>query len=994
MRKNILILLLAGAATALQAQNSIVNDNASLLKESKRLYTEGEYTTALTILDKIDTRTMAPAEQQEVELIRAKATYDTSHLEGRALLLQYLADYPETSNRDIVAALIGESYYYDHKFDLANKWFKEADFERMDSKERERAELHYALTMQECGESEMARNMLTSLALTGKAYAEDAQFHLAAIQYHNGDTDQAYKGFKKVEMSDKYYMEVPYYIAGIYVKQERHEDAEQVARAFIADHAKKPQGVAMQQILGAALFGQAEYAEAATHLQAYIDATPADKQQRIAVYQLAICLFETGDMAQAKRYFEKCCNKEDAIAQNSLLHLGIINLEEGNSAAARMAFEQATNMTYDDKVREEAMYNYALCLHQTRYSPFAESVKVFEKFLNEYPSSPHCDKVNSYLVEVYMNTRNYDVALQSINKITSPSPVIYEAKQKVLYRMGVQEFVNGSMDKAIGYFDLAADLAKYNSTTHSDVLYWRGEAYYDKENYATAASNYKNVLALGKNNCDKATYGLAYTYFQRGDMRNAETEFTRFVKIAQESDNELRADAYNRIGDCHFYSRNYAKADEYYNMAASSATGNSDYALYRSALTQGLRKNYKAKVNTLQTLVKEHPGSSYTQQGYYEMGRAYIEMEQEEKAIEAFEKIEALYPQSDLARRAAAEKAMVLNSMGEHDKAIDTYKSIITRYPHSEEAQVAAQDLKALYVEQGNIDEFTAFASKAEGMKKVESSEIDTLTFIAAEKIYGRGDYKEAKSKFESYLAKHPGGAFTIDSHYYLGIINYNNGDGKGALAHFEQVNSHPDNKYSEESLAHAAEIYYGEENWSNAIEAYSLLAAKSSNEEQIKNCRMYILRCAHKQGDSNAVISAASEVIDKGLSPDEQREALYYRGKAELATGNSNAESSLAALAGDTRDIYGAESKYLLAQTMFDQQRYDDCEKEIFDYIDQSTPHAYWLARSFVLLADVYMAQGRNMEAKQYLISLDSNYDADDDIADMIDQRLEKLGE
>ena len=219
MRKNILILLLAGAATALQAQNSIVNDNASLLKESKRLYTEGEYTTALTILDKIDTRAMAPAEQQEVELIRAKATYDTNHLEGRALLLQYLADYPETSYRDIVAALIGESYYYDHKFDLANKWFKEADFERMDRKERERAELHYALTMQECGESEMARNMLASLALTGKAHAEDAQFHLAAINYHNGDTDQAYKGFKQVEMSDKYYMEVPYYIAGIYVKQ-------------------------------------------------------------------------------------------------------------------------------------------------------------------------------------------------------------------------------------------------------------------------------------------------------------------------------------------------------------------------------------------------------------------------------------------------------------------------------------------------------------------------------------------------------------------------------------------------------------------------------------------------------------------------------------------------------------------------------------------------------------------------------------------------------
>lgn len=993
MRKNILILLLAGAATALQAQNNIANDEKSLIDEGKRLYTEGEYTTALTILDKIDTRTMAPALQQEVELIRAKATFGSNHLEGRALLLQYLADYPETSNRDIVAALIGESYYYDHKFDLANKWFKDADFGRLDTKERERAELHYALTMQECGETEMARNMLTSLAVTGKQHAEDAQFHLAAIQYHNGETEQAYKGFKAVEMSDKYYMEVPYYIAGIYVKQGRYEDAEQIARAFIADHGKKQQGAAMQQILGASLFGQGAYADAVGPLQAYISATPADKQQRIAIYQLAASLFETGNKAEAKNLFEKCCNKEDAIAQNSWLHLGIIGLEENNTAAARMAFERAASMQCDDKVREEAMYNYALCLHQTRYSPFAESVKVFEKFLNEYPASPRCDKVNEYLVEVYMNTRNYDVALQSINKIATPSPVIYEAKQKVLYRMGVQEFVNGNMDKAIDYFDQAAALARYNSATHSDVLYWRGESYYNKEDYAAAASNYKSVLSLGEKNSEKAIYGLAYTYFQRGDLGNAEAEFSRFIGLAQE-EKELCADAYNRIADCHFYKRNYSKAEEYYSMAAGSQTAHSDYALYRSAITQGLRKEYGAKVSTLQALVKEFPGSSYAQQGYYEMGRAYIEMNKEKEAIEAFGQIEKLYPQSDLARRAAAEKAMVLNSIGEHAKAIEAYKSIITRYPHSEEAQVAAQDLKALYVEQGNIDAFTDFASKTKGMKRVESSEIDTLTFIAAEKIYGRGATEEAKSKFENYLAKYPEGAFTLDSHYYLGVICYNSGNGNEALTHFEQVNSRPDNKYSEDALARTAEIYFGEEKWDKAMETYKLLAAKSGNQEQINSCRMYILRCAHRLGDNSMVTATAGEVLKTDLSPEEKREAIYYRGKAELATGDSNAEKSFAELAGDTRDIYGAEGKYLLAQIIFSQKRYEDCEKEIFDYIDKSTPHSYWLARSFILLADLYMAQGRDMEAKQYLISLDNNYDGDDDIVDMIDERLEKLGE
>ena len=53
-----------------------------------------------------------------------------------------------------------------------------------------------------------------------------------------------------------------------------------------------------------------------------------------------------------------------------------------------------------------------------------------------------------------------------------------------------------------------------------------------------------------------------------------------------------------------------------------------------------------------------------------------------------------------------------------------------------------------------------------------------------------------------------------------------------------------------------------------------------------------------------------------------------------------------------------------------------------MLNYIEVSTPHTYWLARSFVLLADVYMKLGRNLDAKQYLLSLKQNYQADDDIA------------
>lgn len=81
-----------------------------------------------------------------------------------------------------------------------------------------------------------------------------------------------------------------------------------------------------------------------------------------------------------------------------------------------------------------------------------------------------------------------------------------------------------------------------------------------------------------------------------------------------------------------------------------------------------------------------------------------------------------------------------------------------------------------------------------------------------------------------------------------------------------------------------------------------------------------------------------------------------------------------------------------MLAQWYFDAGETEKAEKEVLDYIEVSTPHAYWLARSFVLLSDIYVKMGRELDARQYLLSLQQNYQADDDIAGMIKSRLAKL--
>ena len=170
------------------------------------------------------------------------------------------------------------------------------------------------------------------------------------------------------------------------------------------------------------------------------------------MYLLGISYYNEGDCDNAVKSLSKTTTEDDEMSQNAFLHLGICYLKMNEKAQARMAFERASLMDYDKTIQEEALYNYALATYELSFSPFNESVKAFEKFLEKYPDSKRTDEVYNYLVSVYLTTNNYEAAYQSIEKIKRPSPKIYEAKQRVLYNMGINSFVAGKYEEAADKF--------------------------------------------------------------------------------------------------------------------------------------------------------------------------------------------------------------------------------------------------------------------------------------------------------------------------------------------------------------------------------------------------------------------------------------------------------------------------------------------------------------------------------------------------------------
>lgn len=976
-----------------------------LYQEGRSLFQQKDYSAAISPLQAYLQRINADGkplpdtgDRQEAEYMLVCAAYELRAPKSAELLRAFLEEYPDTPHANRIHALIASVYFFEGKYDDALAMFNSVLPDLLGAEEREDMTYRLATCHLKTGHVKEAAIWFETLRSTGNKYMPDCNYYLSYIRYTQGRYDEALSGFLPLQDNAKYKTLVPYYIAEIYLAKKKYGEAENVAGNYLSAYPDQAYTAEMYRVLGTAEYHSGKFQEAMKSFGKYLGNDAGTAHRRDALYMSGISCYQCGVYSQVPALLGKVTAENDALSQNAYLHMGLAYLQLADKTKARMAFEQAAAGNADRRIKEQAAYNYALCIHETSYSAFGESVTVFEKFLNEFPDSPHADKVSDYLVEVYMNTRSYDAALKSIERITRPGTPILEAKQKILFQLGTQSFANTRIEQAIGYFDRSVALGQYNPQNKADALYWLGESYYRLNRMQEAARNFNEYLVLNRQRNTEmfalAYYNLAYIAFHRKDYTTAEGSFRNFAQLEKGENPTALADAYNRIGDCLLHARRFDEAKQYYTKAESLGTPAGDYSFYQLALVAGLQKDYNGKVSLLDRLAGKYPNSPYAINALYEKGRSYVQSNNSSRAIDVFRELLSKYPESPVSRKAAAEIGLLYYQNDDYDRAIEAYKHVLTRYPGSEEARLAMRDLKSIYVDANRVDEFAAFAAQMSGEIRFEPSEQDSLTYIAAEKIYMKGETMPAKASFTRYLKSYPNGSFSLNAHYYLCVIGKEQKDDEAVLAHAGKLLEYPDNPYSEEALLMHGEILFNRRQYDQALADYKKLQAKATTAEHRQLGSTGVLRCAALMHEDTEAIHAATALLGEAkLSPELLNEALYCRAKAYLnQKADKKAMDDLKRLAKDTRTLYGAEAKYLVAQQLYNAHEYASAEKEVLNFIDQSTPHAYWLARSFILLSDVYVAMDKKLDARQYLLSLQQNYRADDDIEGMIKERLEKL--
>jgi TolA-binding protein len=600
-----------------------------------------------------------------------------------------------------------------------------------------------------------------------------------------------------------------------------------------------------------------------------------------------------------------------------------------------------------------------------------------------------------------LQVKNYKAALSSLDKIRNKDSRLEEAYQRVAFFRGLELFKNLEIEASIDMFDKSLKYEKYNRSIRARAIYWRGEAWYRLAHYDNAKADYEMFMGIPGSmllsEYNLVRYNLGSALFNLNDYTNALNHLKAFEAGVTNVRPEVLADAKNRIADCYYIETNYPMAISYYDKVIEYGNLDADYAMFQKGFSLGLMNEGKGKVDVLTSLTQKYPSSSYVPNAIFERGRAYLVQEDYKRGEADFNTIISTYQTSPFVPRAIVQLGLLYYNLGENEKAIGQYKKVIGNFKSTPEARYALTGLRNTYVDINDVESYFAYIKTLDGYGDVNMAEKDSLVYTSGENLYITGKYDKATDVFKSYLNEFPNGSFRQNAQYYLAECLKSAGNNDEALKLYIEVSGEPNNQFIEQSLIAASTILFDKEDYTSSLDYYERLEKVAGNDGNRLIALKGQLRSAYQAGDAQKTIIAAGKINNSVNIPEELvREATFMSAKANYSLNNfEEALRDFRKVATEVTSVEGAESKFRVAELLYKKDMTAESEKIISEFIDQKTPHQYWMARMFLLLADISIKKGDTLQARATLQSLKDYYSIDNDgILDEVKAKMDSLNE
>ena len=972
--KGIVFLLLLNWASHLMAQQTVVNTQVQYqLQIATELFEKQKYAAAQRAFETITNNYAINTEEHaEAMYYSAVCSIELFNADAETRMLKFIELYPGSKRIKMGYFSLGNLQYRNRSYKEALAWYDKIESTDLPAGE---VRSEYKFKKGYCyflrNEYAKAKVLFNDIKDVENSYAAPASYYFSHIAYSEGNLETALNGFEKFKPGSPFYPTVPYYISHIYYMQKKYTELIDFALPWM-DSANVKRAPELARLVGDAYFRKEKYAEALPYLNKFFD--KGSKPNREDYYQIAYCYYKTNNYPKAIENYKKVIGQNDSLSQITYYQLADSYIRTNEKQLARNCYEAASKAEFYPDLSEDALYSYAKLSYELSYNPYHEAIEAFDTYIATYPNSPRMDEAFQYMVNVYLTTKNYKEALVSIEKIKRKTLDMEFAYQKIAYYRAVELFNDRDYTGAVDLFEKAIKIGK-DKKINAISIYWKADSYYRMDKFKQAADGYSDFLvtpgaALFKE-FSYINYNIGYCYFKLETYEPAAVSFRKFIAEKNTTLKKMLSDANVRTGDCFYMKNDYNKAIDFYTDAIKLDAFDMDYALFQKAGALGLVGKTEEKIQNLEQLLSKFPKSSYNDDAKYEIGNAYMQRSNYEKALSYFNRLREDHPKSSYVKKALLKSALAYYNMDNDKEAIVQYKQIVALYPNSVEAKESFRAMRNIYVETGDVATFESYIKNQSGFD-FSTAAIDSATYEAAELRFMKNDCELASNDFRAYMEKFPNGIFLLNANYYLAECVQQT-DENQALTSYKYVISQNKNKFTENALLKAAALSYRQLNYVQALDFYEQLLQNAETPAHILDAKTGVMRSGFKTQNYEKALDYADKVVKSAkVSNELQAESYLIRGRSAAELGkDSLAIGDLIKTAKMSQNETGAQAHYYLAELYYKRANYPETERTIFELIDRVPSYDYWIAKGFILLAKNYTALQDDFQAKETLKSI-----------------------
>ena len=954
----------------------------------------------------IDNLTSLQIEERQFNL--AVCAMELFNEDANFQLEKYLQEYPKGIFVNDVQFNLGNLFFRDKNYTAAIVKYAQLNPDLLKDDERDMFYFRQGYSYFVAENFEEAKLSFQELNGVQFKFKDLTNYYVSHIAYLEGNYATALNGFEKLKEVPGIGSIVRYYIAQIYYLQGRNQELLAFALPLL-DSANTKRSPEIARLIGDAYYRTNQFTKSIYFLERFQNAT-TQKIGRLDKYQLGFAYYQEQNIEQAIVLFQEVLQDDDSLAQYAAYHLADCYMQNNQKGYALNAYKYAASFNFDANLQEDAAFNHAKLVYEHE-ATYADAVGVFQNYITQFPKSEYLPLVQDYLVKSYSSSSNYKEALSALERLDQLTFEQKQVYQRMAFFRGVELFNQDDKDKAIQFFDQSL---KYSYLPEYKALcyYWKGEAFHAMGNFSQAVNQFEKFLySSGSFRLAEYTnvyYALGYSEYQQQNYTSAIKWFRKYInntsqelakldgmsiidlsdektakmwatiqKEAAELKQKLN-DSFLRAGDSYFMKKQYMRAVDFYAQAQKTAVFDIDYAIYQQALCYGLSSEIAKKKAVLLNLIDNHTTSPYVDDAKYALADIYLSNGLQEEGLFLMQDVVDNHPYSPLVKRALLKLGLYYYNTDNVLKASSNFKRVIEDYPGTSESVEALVGLKNVYIEAGDVRSYFDYV---EGLSNVSVSALaqDSITYEAAEMLYAKGEHSRAVSAFSEYLQNFPQAVFKLSAHFYKAEALFTLGNNE-SLTEYIAVLEFKQNQFTERALSQAARLEMGKKDFGVAALHYTQLLEQAQDKELQREATVALLNCYMELQNADQMLAAAQAV----MSLDKLDNDLQVKARSIIANhAYEQSEFYLAKkhyqwIVSATNSEAGAKAQYQLAYILFLQDDFSKTEEQIFQLAENFTDD-YHIAKGFILLGDVYLAQGNLFQAKATLESVIENHEGDE---------------